>query len=793
MGNCRSRQQPENQPLLGTSTYKHPPLNSHFGAKEFNDLDCTKDDESKADIVIVFPFDDLSDKSDPGVLMRRGLLLRLRQAGLPYKTMVSTDDNEIFVVIGQVPEARLFEAAEAQKLEVPLKKIWQAPYAKFEMQRFDDFISDELLGTKHDKQFFSSRDRQTLIMGIIEGDARSPDKEAHPDLLKLSEVDEHYWAIRGGCTGRHPNCRVNLKHYLNRRWINGFFAMHPDKAGSRRDVLFKSWVYSWPWKAQPLERIFKYFNSKTALYFAFTGYYSAWLLIAGVVGAIVQVYCVWVMLANGVQDLDNHASAAFSVFMACWGTLFLEYWKRYNTELSYRWSTLDLEDDQHERAEFKYRAEQTAGYYNTNGVFVRYDEFDLLTMKPEHNLSSYIMLEGDHRDLKTSDDRAYEQEVSIQLKQAITEMAPPQVAYQDTNSRSKRLLLTNAASVTAVFALFVLLVAFLAMRLALDKQLHYLFGEYVATVIQAVVILLLNWLYCKVAVIMVDYENYRTDAEWESALVRRAFLFQFINSYFLLFYTAFLKGHDHWLVRVFPELQDTCRDYYNAPTSSCFFQLTMLLFVLTLSVQIGSTIAEALYPWALYQLNRRIAKYRWQKSKGNQEDQEFLLGEVDKQAKLTPVDPQDTFIDYNKMVIQYGYISMFSAAFPLGSLCGFLNNLLEIRTDGWKRLRATQRPAPTKHAKDIGEWMDIMQFMTVISITTNIGVICFTSDSIKKTFDLDDNQLLWLFIGLEHLLLILKVIIMVAIPDTPELVHKLNARDSYMMMIREKIILENLD
>jgi len=72
-------------------------------------------------------------------------------------------------------------------------------------------------------------------------------------------------------------------------------------------------------------------------------------------------------------------------------------------------------------------------------------------------------------------------------------------------------------------------------------------------------------------------------------------------------------------------------------------------------------------------------------------------------------------------------------------------------------------------------------------------LICFTSDSIKKTFDLDDNQLLWLFIGLEHLLLILKVIIMVAIPDTPELVHKLNARDSYMMMIREKIMLENLD
>ncbi len=43
-------------------------------------------------------------------------------------------------------------------------------------------------------------------------------------------------------------------------------------------------------------------------------------------------------------------------------------------------------------------------------------------------------------------------------------------------------------------------------------------------------------------------------------------------------------------------------------------------------------------------------------------------------------------------VIQYGFIVLFAAAFPLAPLLAAVNNMVEIRTDAIKLLRATVRP-----------------------------------------------------------------------------------------------------
>ena len=54
-------------------------------------------------------------------------------------------------------------------------------------------------------------------------------------------------------------------------------------------------------------------------------------------------------------------------------------------------------------------------------------------------------------------------------------------------------------------------------------------------------------------------------------------------------------------------------------------------------------------------------------------------------------------------VIQYGFVSLFSAAFPLCALLALLNNIIEIRSDASKLLRCHQRPIP-RSAEDIGSW-----------------------------------------------------------------------------------------
>ena len=55
---------------------------------------------------------------------------------------------------------------------------------------------------------------------------------------------------------------------------------------------------------------------------------------------------------------------------------------------------------------------------------------------------------------------------------------------------------------------------------------------------------------------------------------------------------------------------------------------------------------------------------------------------VEQQASM-PVYP-GTFNEYNTKVIQFGFISMFSAAYPVAALCGFAINFWELRTDAMK-------------------------------------------------------------------------------------------------------------
>lgn len=308
------------------------------------------------------------------------------------------------------------------------------------------------------------------------------------------------------------------------------------------------------------------------------------------------------------------------------------------------------------------------------------------------------------------------------------------------------------------------------------------FGNIAASCVQSCVIVGLNYVYCKIAVCLVDEENYRTNQEWEDALVRRVFLFQFINSYFTLFYTAFLKGHVGELFGY----NDRCRDKNGDFAHSCMYELSYLLLSTLLMVQIVSTINEALLPVVLYQINMRAERIAW-RAKGNQD--ELKLSEVGRQSKLTPCDPRDTFTDYNKIIIQYGYVTMFCAAFPLAPACALLNNLLEMRTDGWKRLKGMQRAASSDRAEHIGEWMNILQLMSIIAVITNVGVLCFTSKHLTEVqFHFSKTDRIWLFIILEHAIIVLKLIVMLAVPDVPEWVKKRHARDLYMLNARDEII-----
>nr|XP_023695496.1 anoctamin-5-like [Paramormyrops kingsleyae] len=83
------------------------------------------------------------------------------------------------------------------------------------------------------------------------------------------------------------------------------------------------------------------------------------------------------------------------------------------------------------------------------------------------------------------------------------------------------------------------------------------------------------------------------------------------------------------------------------------------------------------------------------------------------------------------MVIQFGFITLFVASFPLAPLLALFNNIVEIRVDAWKFTTQFRRPVAAK-AHSIGAWEEILNAMAILSVVTNAFIVAFTSDMIPR-------------------------------------------------------------
>lgn len=74
---------------------------------------------------------------------------------------------------------------------------------------------------------------------------------------------------------------------------------------------------------------------------------------------------------------------------------------------------------------------------------------------------------------------------------------------------------------------------------------------------------------------------------------------------------------------------------------------------------------------------------------------------------------------YILAVIQFGFVTLFVASFPLAPVLALVNNLFEIRVDAWKITTQFRRVVPEK-AQDIGAWQPILQGVAILAVATNV-------------------------------------------------------------------------
>jgi len=133
------------------------------------------------------------------------------------------------------------------------------------------------------------------------------------------------------------------------------------------------------------------------------------------------------------------------------------------------------------------------------------------------------------------------------------------------------------------------------------------------------------------------------------------------------------------------------------------------------------------------------------------------------------------------MVIQYGYVTMFAASFPLAPLLAVLNNIVEIRTDALKILTSFSRPH-YRGASNIGSWYDILELLGIAAVITNCLLIGFTLNSVADLYGVKNSlghyepivafRAFATIVVLEHILFMAKYFLSFAIPDMPGWIDK---------------------
>ncbi|XP_078113279.1 anoctamin-5 isoform X3 [Sander vitreus] len=537
--------------------------------------------------------------------------------------------------------------------------------------------------------------------------------------------------LRDECGDRD---KKGIKRLLNNGTYTAAFPLHDCRYWTRskdancesdRYSLYKHWAgFFCFFKEQPLNLIRKYYGEKIGIYFAWLGFYTEMLLFAAIVGTICFIYgfltyddnqwskeicseevggnivmcplcdkkCGYWKLNSTCNSswqshlFDNVATVFFAIFMGIWVTLFLEFWKRRQARLEYEWDLVDFEEEQQK-----------------------------LQLRPEYEAMC----------------------TNRKLNRITQEMEP----YLPVTSKCARTCLSGATVLLWISLIIACIIGVIAYRLAVYAAFASIMkdsatsnlqvvGPYItpqlatsvtASCINFVIIMILNLMYERVAIWITDMEIPKTHLEYENKLTVKMFLFQFVNYYSSCFYVAFFKGKFVGYPGNYAYMFGSNLRNEECDPGGCLIELTTQLVIVMTGKQVWGNIQEALVPWLM----------NWWGSRKARSHPESLYSRWEQDHDLQEFGQLGLFDEYLEMVIQFGFITLFVASFPLAPLLALINNIIEVRVDAWKLTTQFRRPVAAK-AHSIGAWQEILNGMAVLSVVTNAFIVAFTSDMIPR-------------------------------------------------------------
>jgi len=487
---------------------------------------------------------------------------------------------------------------------------------------------------------------------------------------------------------------------LNAYQENGFLDMFPLHDEELLKRLKDNWLRG-PMLEPPINEIRDYFGENVALYVSFTSFYTKFLIPMAIFGIL--HYC----LDRFLRFDFIYNNLLFALYNLVSVTIFLELWKRKSNEHAF--------------------------YFGTQGK--------LRHKRPRP------AFRGDFQ------------------KNPIT--GREEVVYP-FNKTLKKIIF-----VSLPITLICLLIAFILMLLSFETErlmMEYLTDQetgivaedffsqvlaYLPSVVYSILVLVMNMKYLHLAHYLSEWENHRTQEQFERHVVIKLILFEFVNTFLALFYIAFV-------------LQDVP-------------MLKSQLFTMLIVMQIVNQIQETILPILLRRpsprrvMNKICKKIheKSQKIRCCHKEVECLSAIQDdfsiKIAKFSLLcDPyESTYDDFMEIWLQFGHVFLFSSVYPLAGFFALLNNFMELRMDAYKLCKLMRKPTP-RGVRDIGAWYMAFNLTALISVITNLALLSMDKD--VQAFAPDSSSRNWIlfFVAIEHIMLSIRFALDKVIPDVPK-------------------------
>ena len=100
--------------------------------------------------------------------------------------------------------------------------------------------------------------------------------------------------------------------------------------------------------------------------------------------------------------------------------------------------------------------------------------------------------------------------------------------------------------------------------------------------------------------------------------------------------------------------------------------------------------------------------------------------EAEKQSIMGDME-KNRISDYNKIVVEFGWITFFGPCFPAAPLLGIISNYVILGTeiDNIKQFKKRGEPVGVI---DVGRWLELIERIAEFSIVNSIGLVIFTSE-----------------------------------------------------------------